>query len=1000
MTYVKLKESVEEFLARILEELSYHPFIAPYLNTSRTNPPEHYIHQCEVIGRLALRRPVRALIGDEIGLGKTITALSVAKYLEKLRKVVRILIIVPRVLVMQWRKELLRMGIAESKIHHLERGNLNFLKMQYFPEGYYIASMDLIKREERMSEIGTVSWDLIIIDEVHKFGFRTKRFWRVGKMLVEKFPNRNVLFLSATPHRGDPQDYIARLQLLDPYLVKGWRSMDIRQFYESTHGAILFRRTKEDVNKIYEEREVFLPAKFYAGVISARKDEAAFIERLITFLRSKLMEFAYEKGLISERVIPLLTVLIFKRAASSPYAAFTTLERLLIKRAAPEFTRELIDSVQSFLGAEYGDYEYLEKDPEEVFNEFIDSARSLLSPRDVTEITELRDMVKSIMDKGDSKLNALISLLEGIMVEEGSKVIVFTEYRDTANYLIGSLNKKHPEWGANILKLTSEETADDTKFQRIKNAFETDPRARVLIATDVIAEGVNLQVANILVNYEIPWSLIKVEQRIGRVWRLGQKKEVEAYTLFMNNVADITALNSMYQRLIALKKAELQPRPVTGQEVLLYADTEELVRPPPPAALIMDGKKKKFVRVTEAKAILTFLKEDKTGLEKLVASIIAARQEVERELLSKNVLYKPKTRQEVENFMSLLGFKTPTDLFERLMSLVEKSSDVLGFKVLKTENGIKVSAGLEMPKSIDTIDSIYGLFAKDVRNIVEPKLISLVAYGELENTFLILPVEVRDSKSGTLLYRELVGIERENNNVLRGEYLLSLLSKTVANCLGVMDEAGCDPEITIQNSAEIVSMMRENVMKLLEPISRYMRILESWRLRDTDKTWMRARDLEITPLKPIAYIHVVTKPIVLPREDLEEIKRKAEETAMKIVIEKEKEEGRIPERVAESEHYDIKSVNPETGEVRLIEVKGHWKSEVYAELTEEEARLAEKEGDRYWLYIVYDIERERPQLLRFRDPLKTMNLKALERIIKRYVLWPKSSTNGEENWLK
>ncbi|MEM0328485.1 MAG: helicase-related protein [Thermoproteota archaeon] len=997
MTY-ELQEHVEGLLARIFEELSYHPFIAPYLNTSRISPLQHYIHQCEVVGRLALRKPIRVLIGDEIGLGKTITALSVAKYLEKLGRVRRVLIIVPRVLVMQWRKELLRIGIPESKIQHLERSTIGFLKLKGFPEGYYIASMDLIKKEERISEIVKVPWDLIVIDEVHKFGYKTRRFW-LGKTLVEASPSRDVLFLSATPHRGDPQDYIARLQLLDPYLVEGWKSMDTRRFYESTHAAILFRRTKEDVNKIYEEKEVFLPAKFYAGVISARRDEAVFIERLITFLRGKLIEFAYEKNLISEKVIPLLVVLIFKRAASSPYAAFTTLERLLIRRTAPDFTEELIDSVYSFLGVEYSDYEYLERDPDEIFNEFIDSTRSLLSQRDVEEITVLHDMAKSIMEKGDSKLNALISLLESVMVDEGSKVIVFTEYRDTANYLRESIIKKHPEWSASILKLTSEETSDEDKFQRIKNAFETNPKARILIATDVIAEGVNLQVAHILVNYEIPWSLIKVEQRIGRVWRLGQKREVEAYTLFMNNIADLTALNSMYQKLIALKKAELQPRPVTGQEVLLYADTEELMKPPPPAALIVDGKKKKFVKVTEAKAILTFLKEDKAGLEKLVASIIAARQEVEKDLLAKNVLYKPKTRQEVESFTSLLGFKTPARLLEALRNLVEASSEILGFKILKTENSVKVSTGLEMAKPIDTMDDIYGLFArKQAQNIVGSKTVSLVAYGESEDTTVLLPVEVRDRKSGLLLYRELVGVEVKKKNVLRGEQLLSFLSEKMANCLGLIEVTEPDLEIPVMNLAEIINTMKESSAKILEPITHYTLILESLKLRNADKTWIRLDDIEITPLEPIAHVHIVAKPTDLS-EASEEMKRKVEETAIGIVIEKEKEEGRIPERVAESEHYDIKSVNPETGEVRIIEVKGHAKPEVYAELTEDEAILAEKEGDRYWLYIVYDIASDNPKLLRFRDPLKTMNLKALEKIIKRYILWPRS-LKSDENWLK
>jgi len=988
---MELKEAVENFLTVVLKELSYHPFIAPYLNTSREDPPQHYTHQYEVTGRLALRKPVRVLVGDEIGLGKTITALNVAKYMEKLKRASKILIVVPRVLVGQWRKELSRrMGIPVSRIRHVERNTVEFLKLQNFPEGYYIASMDLLKKEERISEIVSVPWDLIIIDEIHKFGRKTRRFWKIGKMLVEGAPKRDVIFLSATPHRGDPQDYIARLQLLDPYLTEGWKSLDRRQFYEATHGAILFRRTKEDVNKIYECKEVFPPARFYAGVIGARQDEAEFVRRLVEFLRSKLVEFAYEKGLISERVIPLLTVLVFKRAASSPYAAMTTLERLLMKRAAPEFTKELIDSVGSFLEIGYEDYEYPEKDPEEVFNEFLDRTVPLLSERDKEEIRKLRDMAKSIMEKGDSKLNSLVSLLQDIMADEESKVIVFTEYKDTLDYLIENLRKMHPEWSASILRLSSDETRDETVFQKIRTAFETNPKARILIATDVVAEGVNLQVAHILVNYEIPWSLIKVEQRIGRVWRLGQKREVEAYTLFMNNIADFTALGSMYEKLINLKRAELSPRPVTGQEVLLYAEAEDLVRLPPSVALVKDGEKKKFFRVTEARAILTFIREDKAGLEKLIASILAARREIEKELSSKGVLYKPKTRQEVEHTMELLGFKTPSELFESLKSLAKASSEILGLKVIEGEDVLKFMVGLEMPKSLSTIDDIYGMLVKDgVQGKAAKGPVGLVAYGGVEGIVVLLPVEIKDRKSETVLYRELTGIHIERGEILRGPQLFEILSKALSRCLGVLESDDL-PEIPIMLSAEVVGNLRKSASSLWEPLTRYTNNLENLKLRDSDRTWARLGDLEVVPQKPLGYIRFITKPGVSPEEVPEEIKKKVEEEAVRIVMEKEKEENRIPERVPEAEHYDVRSVDPSTGETRLIEVKGHKGLEVYGELTENEAELAERERDRHWLYIVYDIGSEKPKLLRFRDPLRSMNWKIFERVEKRkmYRLWP------------
>jgi hypothetical protein len=107
------------------------------------------------------------------------------------------------------------------------------------------------------------------------------------------------------------------------------------------------------------------------------------------------------------------------------------------------------------------------------------------------------------------------------------------------------------------------------------------------------------------------------------------------------------------------------------------------------------------------------------------------------------------------------------------------------------------------------------------------------------------------------------------------------------------------------------------------------------------------------------------------------------------VLSEEKAEGRIPFLMPETEHYDIRSVNPSTGEIRLIEVKGHEGLEIYAELTEGEAEVAEKEKDRYWVYIVYDIGSGRPKVLKFQNPLRTMNLQVLERVQRRFILRPK-----------
>lgn len=987
---MQLKMAVNTLLTNVLTYLSYHPLFSPYLQTSPENPPRHYLHQCEVIAGLALRKPVRILIGDEIGLGKTITALAIAKYLEKTGRAKRTLIIVPRVLVLQWQKELIRMGIPTSKIRQLEGETIEFYRMQGFPEGYYITSMDLIKREERISRIVDIEWDLIIVDEVHKFGYKTKRFWKIGKMLIEGKPSRNVIFLSATPHKGDPRDYIQRLQLLDPHLVKDWKNLDKRLFYEVTHSSILFRRTKEDVNTIYEEKKVFPDAKFYASLIAGREDEKGFVKELVSFLRSKLIEFSYEKNLISEKVIPLLVILIFKRATSSPYSAFTTLQRLLLKRIEPNFPKELVASVESFLGIGYEDFEY-EKDPEEIFNDFLERSSSLLSDVDKEKIKKLKDMAQSIMERGDTKLNATISLLEDVLAETDSKVIIFTEYKDTLDYIVKNLESRHPEWRHSILCLSSEETRDEKRFNKIREAFEKDKKSRILVATDVVAEGVNLQVANVVINYEIPWSLIKLEQRIGRVWRLGQKRDVEAYTLFMDNIADRAALNSMYQKLLNLKRAELRPRPITGQEVLFYyAEAKDIAELPPSVSLTKEERKKKFIKVTEAKYIRTYLERGEEGLQELVRSIMAAKQEIEREVSSKGVLYKPRSREEVEEVVKLLGFKNHNEIFDKLIKLLKASALIYGYDILEEGEDIKILRPHEMPIHINTLDDFFAVLSgKPSSN----GPVSLVAHGNEDAIISLIPVLIRDRRDEVLLYKELIGVDVISAKIYRGSSLMTLISQAIANCIGIekLDEKYRNIPIGIYAS---ISDEMKSLGEVFNVMETYRSRLESYRLRDPERTWIRPFDINIKFDDAIGYLHFAKINIVSHEEIPEDIKKKIEEQAINIVLQMERAEGRLAETVSEREHYDIMSIDPTTRDVRLIEVKGHKGLEIYAELTEDEAQTAGKERERYWLYIVYDIGSGCPKVLKFQNPLESMDIRVIERREKRYILRPK--TEGKQ----
>ena len=980
------------FVSGLAEELKYHPFIAPYMNIKK--PIEQFLHQQEILALLSVRRPVRVLVADEIGLGKTITAITVAKYLEKTGEASRVLVIVPRILLNQWVTELNGMGIID--VYDIERHNIELMRRSSFPPGYYIGSIDLLKREQYMEAVSGVNWDLIIIDEAHKMSTkgtrRTIRYNEIGGRLVGSKLGVHTIFLSATPHKGDPEDYLSRLKLLDPMLGSP-KELDNRNFYRTTHEVLVFRRTKEDINHIYEQREVFKPATFYAVALPATDEERRFSERLLDFMRTKLLEFADRGLLMNTRAIPLLRALLFKRASSSPKAAMLTIYRMLHKRSIEAaLDEELLEEVEGIFELGYEDYEYEDrKGPDEVVEAFIDAVSDLLSERDKEEIRTLYIMADSIVTKGDTKVSALLSMLDDFVARGDEKVIVFTEYKDTLDYMKTKILERHPEWKKELLTLSSEESQDKEVFKSIRTRFEQNPNCRILLATDVAAEGLNLQVANLLINYEVPWSIVKLEQRMGRVWRLGQKKDVEIYTLFLGNRSDLDALNLLYQKLLNLRRAQIATRPLMGQEVLVYQTGAEEVGKVP-MAVTEAGKK--FKRVTERTLIDAYVKGGGNELSQIVRSILAAKQALQDELQSKSVFYRTERRGRVEERLGLLGFRNVHELVSSVLGLFKSASSFYGYKVTESgESRLRVEQLSGMPMVISTVNEVMDILGHEkTRQSPTPVLVS---YSSAEEAISIFRVRVYGGDKHLLL-REPIGIS-EHGQVLRGKSLLEVVSQALDNFIGATDSSSQKlPDLDKVVIAGGPNSAQDSARRLLGPLEEYLSSLTRLGLRNSGGGFIGQRDLRATvEAEPLGIISFVKKPLV-PLEDIpQEVKDEAERKAVEIALETERNEGRVPQEVPLAEqkfrHYDIHSSDPRLHEERLIEVKGHMGPEVYGELTYDEAQVAKNEGKAYWLYIVYNIQ-GKPKLLRFADPFNNMNYKVIEKVTKetRYVLWPRA----------
>ena len=459
-----------------------------------------------------------------------------ARFLELRKKVKRILVLVPKILCRQWEREIQRVG---GRVYTISKGTEaeGVLKK----DGYIVVSVDLAKMPQHKGKFLEGKWDLIIADEVHNITINSQRY-ELLRDLVKTSPDMNIIFLSATPHRGDVKDYLARIALLDTTLKPDLAFLDNTNFYKATKGVIVLRRTKEIVNTL-EERSVFKECSFNAVVVSLTEEEKDFLEELDRVLRELIADAAENSPQA------LIAAIIRKRAASCYEAAVKTITKIVscVRKEDKDVSEEIDQAIQSLFGVGYDEVELEESDEiDEAVDGIIAKVSALLSGAQVTRLEALLEKAKRL--KEDSKLEAVSRIIDHHL-KKGEKVILFTEFKDTLEYIKRKLPAllKNAEFMFLYGGLSSEEVNE-----RIKRFRES---ANVLISTDVASEGLNLQEASVLINYEAPWTPIKLEQRVGRIWRLKQTRKTTVYTVFLAAEAEQYVLESLYKRIMNIAEA-------------------------------------------------------------------------------------------------------------------------------------------------------------------------------------------------------------------------------------------------------------------------------------------------------------------------------------------------------------------------------------------------------------------------------------------------------------
>jgi len=538
-----------------LEAIRYHyaslydPLLA--VNTSDVDPLPH---QVEAVYGYVLKLPkVRFLIADDPGAGKTIMAGLIIKELKLRHLINRILIVVPGHLKDQWRREM-KERFSEYFVI-IDRGFMGgfYGENVWQREAQLITSIDFAKREEIMPSLASVRFDLVIVDEAHKmsayrYGEKTDKTsrYRLGETLSQQ--SEHLLFLTATPHKGDQENFRLFLDLLEPGAFATTEM--INQSITEHENPLFIKRTKEAL-KNFNGEPLFPPR--YVETVPYNLGIDSPNEKLLYNALSKYVQEQYNRALTKgrKRNVAFALVILQRRIASSTYAVLRSLERRrkrlsdLLERAEqpPERKDYFVDL------EEVEDLSEEERWKEEEFWETLSVAENRQELR--KEITILEDLIRQartiIENEEEIKLRSLKETLDTLNQQfPGEKVLIFTESLDTLTYL----EKRMRDWGYQVNTIHGKMKLDE----RIKAEGVFKHETQILIATEAAGEGINLQFCHLMINYDIPWNPNRLEQRMGRVHRYGQDKEVFIYNLVAEDTREGMVLARLFEKIEEIRK--------------------------------------------------------------------------------------------------------------------------------------------------------------------------------------------------------------------------------------------------------------------------------------------------------------------------------------------------------------------------------------------------------------------------------------------------------------
>ena len=526
-------------------------------------------HQVEAVYKFLLPMPkIRFLLADDTGAGKTIMTGLLLKELLMRGIIERILIITPGGLTKQWQED--ELGVKFNLPFKLVNRSIFASDPNVFHSAdRIVTSIDFISREDVLNIATNSHWDLIVIDEAHKlsayeYGAKTYRSQRYEAAYQLSKRCEHLLLLTATPHRGRMDTFKMLLQVLDEdiFATEDIANARIREFETGGINKFFIRRLKEDM-KDWNDKPLFKERFTKTTPYELTPEEKDLYDEVTSYLTTKKAEASQSKNIH----VSLALSVMQRRLVSSIFAIKNTLERRFnalqsivdeVKRNPNIWNQR--HKLETLDVATIDDYDELEDDERDALENILSDPKKFklfTTAKNQQEIQSEADQVKKLFLMADAlyksqqeerKFTKLRELLTSQNVIDHEKLVLFTEHKDTLLYLEERLKNS----GYQVVTIHGGKSVDERRQAQWDFA---KPETQILLATDAAGEGINLQFCRLLINWDMPWNPNRLEQRMGRIHRYGQKKDVLVFNMVASNTKEGQVLERLLLKLDIIRES-------------------------------------------------------------------------------------------------------------------------------------------------------------------------------------------------------------------------------------------------------------------------------------------------------------------------------------------------------------------------------------------------------------------------------------------------------------